>query len=30
VYVRQREVYVGDGIQGPAYMTGHFETGDNA
>jgi hypothetical protein len=29
VYVRQREVYVGDGIQGPAYMTGHFETGDN-
>jgi acyl dehydratase len=30
VYVRQREVYVGDGIQGPAYMTGYFETGDNA
>ena len=30
VYVRQREVYVGDGIHGPAYMTGHFETGDNA
>jgi acyl dehydratase len=30
VYVRAREVYVGDGIQGPAYMTGHFETGDNA
>jgi acyl dehydratase len=29
VYVRQREVFVGDGIQGPAYMTGHFETGDN-
>lgn len=28
VYVRQREVYVGDGIQGPAYMTGHFDTGD--
>jgi hypothetical protein len=27
VYVRQREVYVGDGIEGPAYMTGHFETG---
>ena len=26
VYVRQREIYVGDGIQGPAYMTGHFET----
>jgi hypothetical protein len=30
VYVRQREVYVGDGIQGPAYMTGHFETGESA
>lgn len=29
VYVRQREVYVGDGIQGPAYMTGHFETGES-
>jgi hypothetical protein len=29
VYVRQREVYVGDGIQGPAYMTGRFETGGN-
>jgi hypothetical protein len=28
VYVRQREVYVGDGIEGPAYMTGQFETGE--
>jgi acyl dehydratase len=30
VYVRGREVYVGDGIEGPAYMTGRFETGDDA
>lgn len=26
VYVRQREIFVGDGIEGPAYMTGQFET----
>jgi acyl dehydratase len=25
VYVRQNEVYVGDGIEGPAYMTGRFD-----
>jgi acyl dehydratase len=29
VYVRQHEVYVGDGIEGPAYMTGRFETGED-
>ncbi|MET0387364.1 MAG: MaoC/PaaZ C-terminal domain-containing protein [Polyangiales bacterium] len=29
VYVRQREVFVGDGIEGPAYMTGRFETGED-
>jgi acyl dehydratase len=29
VYVHQRAVCVGDGIEGPAYMTGHFEIGDN-
>lgn len=29
VYVRQHDVYVGDGIEGPAYMTGHFDTGGN-
>jgi hypothetical protein len=28
VYVRQHEVYVGDGIEGPAYMTGQFEAGE--
>jgi hypothetical protein len=27
VYVQQRSVCVGDGIEGPAYMTGHFEIG---
>jgi acyl dehydratase len=29
VYVREREVYVGDGVEGPAYLVGHFETGDD-
>ncbi|MET0389350.1 MAG: MaoC/PaaZ C-terminal domain-containing protein [Polyangiales bacterium] len=29
VYVKQREVYVGDGIEGPAYMTGRFDTGED-
>jgi len=28
VYVRGREVYVGDGVEGPAYMSGQFVTGD--
>jgi acyl dehydratase len=27
VYVKQHEVYVGDGVEGPAYMTGRFATG---
>jgi hypothetical protein len=30
VYVREREVYVGDGIEGPAYMTAQFATGDDS
>jgi hypothetical protein len=29
VYVRQREVFVGDAVDGPAYMSGRFETGDD-
>ena len=29
VYVHQRSVCVGDGVEGPAYMTGNFEIGDN-
>jgi acyl dehydratase len=29
VYVRNREVFVGDGIEGPAYLSGCFETGDD-
>jgi hypothetical protein len=29
VYVRNRDVFVGDGIQGPAYLSGRFETGDD-
>ena len=28
VYVRDREVFVGDGIEGPAYLTGRFDSGD--
>jgi hypothetical protein len=30
VYVREHEVFVGDGVEGPAYMTARFATGDNA
>jgi hypothetical protein len=26
---RNREVYVGDAIEGPAYLSGRFETGDD-
>jgi acyl dehydratase len=29
VYVHERDVFVGDGIEGPAYMSGHFATGDD-
>jgi len=29
VYVRNRDVFVGDGIEGPAYLSGRFETGDD-
>lgn len=29
VYVHGREVFVGDGVEGPAYMTGRFETGED-
>jgi len=29
VYVKQREVFVGDGIEGPAYMTGRFDLGED-
>jgi hypothetical protein len=29
VFVRDREVYVGDAIEGPAYLSGRFETGDD-
>lgn len=29
VYVHERNLFVGDGIEGPAYMAGHFETGDD-
>jgi hypothetical protein len=29
VYVHERGVFVGDGIEGPAYMTGRFATGDD-
>jgi hypothetical protein len=30
VYVRQREVFVGDAVDGPAYMSGRFETGGDS
>jgi hypothetical protein len=29
VYVRERDVFVGDAIDGPAYLTGRFETGED-
>jgi hypothetical protein len=29
VYVRNREVFVGDGIEGPAYLSGRFDAGDD-
>jgi acyl dehydratase len=30
VYVRKREVFIGDAVEGPAYMTGRFDTGEES